>query len=41
MARIESIIALWFKICGFAVNLVALILLLATFTPELEKLANP
>ena len=41
MARLESMIFRYFMVCGFAVNLIALILLLATFTPELEKLANP
>lgn len=41
MNRIESIFAWWFKVCGFAVNLIALILLLATFTPELDRILNP
>lgn len=40
MNRIETAFAMWFKICGFAVNLIALILLLATFTPELERMCN-
>lgn len=41
MTRIETAFAWWFKVCGFAANLIALILLLATFTPELERLCNP
>lgn len=41
MNRIETAFALWFKVCGFAVNLIALIMLLATFTPELERILNP
>ena len=41
MARVESIMWWWFKVCGFAVNLIAAIILLSTLTPELERLCNP
>lgn len=41
MNRLESMIFRYFMVCGFAVNLIAAIILLSTFTPELERLCNP
>lgn len=41
MNHVETALAWWFKVCGFAVNLIAAIILLSALTPELERLCNP